>query len=455
MNRARTLVLAVALFFTSVSVASAPRAEAQGSGAATAADSVLVAGAGPDSVLVAGTAADSVPGYVAQVRANFTTENRAYSRIRTVLRLVSPFYGILTALLLLVTGVSARLRDFAYARSSRRYLRVLAYLVPFLIIGFALDFPLSYYSGFVLEHRFGLSNQNFGEWFGDEAKGLLVGLVMLGATGLLALVFRVIEKHPRRWWLLLSLGTLPLILLQVLIEPVIIDPLFNKFVPLQNERLRGEILSLAAKAEIPSRRVYQVDKSRQTKKLNAYVSGFGASQRIVLWDTTLERMKEDEILFVMGHEMGHYKLAHIWKGIAFFVVLSFGVFWVAWALAGGLTRIFGPRWGFTQVHDLASLPMLFAILGLMMFLLTPMINAFTRTIEHEADVFALEVTHSNDAGARAFIQLGAANKSDPEPSAVMKSLLYSHPPLIERIRFALEYRPWEQGRPNRAFKPGS
>ena len=240
-----------------------------------------------------------------------------------------------------------------------------------------------------------------------------------------------------------------------LIEPLVIDPLYNKCRPLQDQELRAKILTLAARAGIPGRNVYEVDKSRQTKKYNAYVNGFGPSQRIVLWDTTLEGMKEDEILAVMAHEMGHYVLRHIWKGIAFFSLLSFALFYCSGLIARWATARFGARWGFRETHDLASLPLLGVTITLLSFLAMPLINGFSRTVEHEADVFGLEVTHLNDAAARAFIKLGSQNKSDPEPSGFVKVFEYSHPPMIERIRFAIRYRPWMEGKPNRVFKPGS
>lgn len=446
----RSVLAAVALALGLALIGTPSAAEDLATASSSRVDSVH---ATADSALATSDAAAAPRDYVAEVRANFTPENRAYSSARVALRFFAPFYAVFTALLLLFTGVSARLRDFAYARARNRYLRVLFYLVPFLLIGAILDFPVSYYAGYALEHRYGLSNQSFGEWLGEEGKGLMMSMVLLGGTGIVALIYLAIQRSPRRWWLWLALGSLPVIILQVLIQPIFIDPVFNKFEPLKDEQLRGKILALAAKAEIPARRVYQVDKSRQTKKLNAYVTGFGASQRIVLWDTTLEQMKEDEILFVMGHEMGHYKLAHIWKAIAWSVVLSFGTFFVAWWIAGRLTRAFGARWGFTEVHDVASLPMMVAISALLTFLAAPISNFYTRRAEHEADIFALEVTRANDAGARAFIQLGAANKSNPEPPPFLRVMNYSHPPLIERIRFALEYKPWEEGRPNQAFKP--
>lgn len=396
-------------------------------------------------------AASSDP--VAEARANFTPESRSYWTTRTLLSFLAPLYAAATMLVLLFSGLSARMRDRAHRLGRNRYLRTLIYLAQFTVASTLLFLPLAWFAGFWLEHRFGLSNQTIGAWLGEQGKGVAVSVVMFGVTGLAALGYHAIERSPRRWWAWLGLGTLPVVLFSTLIQPVFIDPLYNKFEPLQDKALESKILALAAKADIPSRRVFQVDKSRQTKKFNAYVTGFGASQRIVLWDTIIEGMREDELLFVMGHEMGHYRLAHIWKSILLYSVASFALFYLSYRLAGWAMRRFGGRWGFDRLHDLASMPLLALAVGVVMEVAQPIDHTVSRAFEHEADVFALEVTHTNDAGARAFLKLGSQNRSNPEPPALVKALRYSHPPLVERIRFALEYRPWERGEPNRAFEP--
>ena len=391
------------------------------------------------------------PDYIAEIRANFTPENRAYSSSRSALGFVDPFYALIVALILLFSGLSARMRDIAYDLSQERYPRMLIYFTLYSAVVFVLGMPLAWAGDFALEHRYGLSSQPLVGWLGDQGKALLLQIVYLGVLPVLALAYHRMEVSPRRWWLWFSVLSFPLLVATVLIDPLVIEPMFNKFTPLQDTHLRDRILALAARAEIPAGRVDQVNKSVQTNKYNAYVSGFGASQHIVLWDTTLRGMKEDEILFVTGHEIGHYKLNHIWKGIAASSLANVALFLLIWLIAPPLVRRFGARWGFTEVHDPASLPLLAALMSLILFVSAPAYNAFTRGIEHEADVFALEITHDNDAGARSFIQLGSQNRSNPEPSAFVEWVQYTHPPLIERVRFAMSYHPWEEGRPNQFF----
>ncbi|HXS83642.1 MAG TPA: M48 family metallopeptidase [Methylomirabilota bacterium] len=404
----------------------------------------------PDSTLA--TAPPVARDYLAEARAAFTPENRAYQRQRVTLAIVSPLVGIALGLLLLVTGVAQRLRDLANARATGRWPRVLVFFTLYSLVTTLLLLPLDWYAGFALEHRFALSTQTLGGWALDQAKAFAFQIVAIGVVPLLALAWWVVESHPKRWWLWLSIGTLPVATAAVLLQPLVFDPLFNKFTTLHDAALRTEILALGARALIPARDVYEVDMSTKTKKVNAYVSGFGASQRIVLWDTTLQKMQRDEILFVMGHEMGHYVLHHIWKGLAWIALGSFAVLWLtAWFTRALLGR-FGDRWGVHSAGDLAAMPLVFAMLAWVNFLGAPIGNLISRDIEHEADVFALEITHDNDAGARSFLKLAEGNRSNPEPATWVKWVLLDHPPLGERIRFALEYRPWERGEKNRAYK---
>ncbi len=393
--------------------------------------------------------------YVAEVRANFTPENRAYSTTRAALGFIEPLYGILLGLFFLFSGLSAWMRDVARRLSRRSYLQVLVYVALYFALGFVLSFPLTFYQGYALEHHYGLSTESFGPWLLDQFKDVLVTVAFLGIVPLVQLAYVPIRRFPRHWWLALGLGTLPVILAGAFLQPLVVDPLFNRFTPLQDKQLESRILEVADRAGIPARRVLQADRSRQTRKYNAYVSGFGPSQRIVLWDTTLEGMTADEILFVVGHEAAHYRLHHMWWGILFMTGLSFLLFGLSAGFMRRSTARWGRRWGFTELHDIASLPLFVVALTLFSFLAQPGVNAFSRWLERDSDTFGLELTHANDAAARAFMKLGSQNRSDPEPAPFVEFFEYSHPPLLERVRYALTYRPWEEGKPNRLYKPKS
>ena len=328
--------------------------------------------------------------YLAEARAGYTPVNRSYQDTRVVVRLLSPFYGALVALLLLFTGLSARFRDIAHALGHRLYVRVLVYFVLFVTAGAILGLPLLWYDEFALEHQYGLSTQTLPGWFGDSLKSLVLTLVVFGVVPLVYLAWRIVRAHPRGWWWRVGALMAPLLLVTAILSPLVFDPLFNKFEPLRDESLRADILALGDRAGIPAKHVFQVDMSKRTKKINAYVSGFGGSQRIVLWDTTLESMQRDEILVVMGHEMGHYALRHIWKSIVVEAVLAFAVFWLAERLAAWLIAAFGRYWSVDGPGDLAAMPALWLALSITMLFAQPGLNALTRGVEHESDVYALE-----------------------------------------------------------------
>ena len=385
-----------------------------------------------------------------KIAVKVTPEMVRHSRILDALYFAGTAYSIGVLLLLLLSGASRKMRDLAAALSKKWFVMAMLYIVFFTIATTVLEFPLSYYAGFVVPHQFDLTDQTFPAWLADEGKALGVGIVISALIGGLALLG--IRKF-KRWWLALWIGTIPITVFLIVIQPVILDPIFNKFEPLKNQQLKQELLTLASRAGIEGGRVYQVDKSKQTKTMNAYVNGIGPTKRIVMWDTLLAKMNDDEVLAVMGHEMGHYVMWHMWKGLAFFLILAFVVYYYGQKIHDrGLAR-WGAKWGITGPGDPASVPWLLLLVSIVGFLLSPVINGFSRHLEHNADVFSLELTHFNEPMARAFVKLSEDSKTNPEPSELIEFWRYSHPPINKRIAFALAYRPWEKGEPNRLWKP--
>lgn len=378
-----------------------------------------------------------------------TSEMIRHSRIRDTLYFVGTAWSLGVLALLLVSGASRRMRDLAERVTKRPFVSSMLYVALLILAITVLEFPLTYYSGYVVPHQFALSDQSFGSWLVDGAKELGIGLVIGTILGSLALL--TIRK-VKRWWLVLWAGSLPVILFFAVIQPVVLDPMFNKFEPLRNVQLRQKLLDLASRAGIEGSRVYQVDKSKQTRTMNAYVNGIGPTNRIVMWDTLLAKMTDDEVLAVMGHEMGHYVMRHMWTGLAFgmavWLVVSLGVQTIhdrtaAWARA---------RWGFRERGDPASTVWLLLIASILGFLLTPAGAAYSRSIEHKADMFALELTRLNEPFATAFVKMAEDSKRDPSPHPFIELWRYSHPPIAKRIPFALSYKPWEKGEPNQVWK---
>ena len=377
-----------------------------------------------------------------------------YYRSGNILWFVEQAWSIAVLVLLLATGLSAALRNLARRIGRNWFFTIVCYFALFTLLTSFIDLPLSYYTEFVRQHAYGLSNQTFGKWFGDTLKSLAVACIV-GAL-VMWVPYLLLRKSPRRWWLYTAMALVPFIILANLVAPIWIAPLFNKFEPMQDKVLEQKILSLAGRAGIEGSRVYQVNKSVDTKTLNAYVAGLFGTKRIVLWDTTLNRMNDRELMFVMGHEMGHYVLHHVWQSIAFSVVILAASLYVAYRTAGAVIARFGGRWGFTTLADIASFPLLLLLMSAFGLVVTPLELAFTRHVEHEADRFGLEITQTNHSAGTAFVKLQQDALANPRPGLLYKIFRESHPPLGERIDFVNEYRPWTTGQPleyGGRFKP--
>jgi Zn-dependent protease with chaperone function len=367
----------------------------------------------------------------------------AYHRSGIAWWVVTTLWGWLIPALFLFTGFSARIRDWARRIGRGWFFTIGVYFAIFSVLSFLIDLPLSYYLGYVRQHEYGMSTQSLGKWFQDSALGLAFGI--LGGFLFLWIPYLLLKRSPRRWWLYTGLLAIPFLLLMILIQPIWVDPWFNKFGPMKNKELETKILALAERAGIEGSRVFEVAKSEDTKALNAYVTGFGATKRIVLWDTTIAKLSEDELLYVIGHEMGHYVMGHVWKTIGFFSLLILLALYAIHRTAGWLIARYRGRFGFNDLSDVASFPLIVLLLSAYLFLILPIGLAYSRGNEHESDRFGLEILQNNRAAATAFVKLQEENLGIPRPHWLIKLWQASHPPLGERIDFCNEYRPWQRG----------
>lgn len=368
-----------------------------------------------------------------------------YYRSGNVLWFVSTAWGLALLALLLFTGVSARLRDVARRIGRNWFFTVALYGILFTLVTFVLDLPLAWYAGYAREHAYGLSSQTAAKWWSDQLISLAIGCAFLALT--LWLPYLLLRKSPRRWWLYTGLASIPLLAFLLFITPIWIEPLFNEFGPMKDKALERQILALASRAGIEGSRVYEVEKSVDTKTVNAYVTGIANTKRIVLWDTILAKLDRREVLLVMGHEMGHYVLNHVPQFIALGAALVLFGLWIIHRTAGRLISRYQDRFGFSDLADVASVPLMALLFSVVTLLLSPVLLAVSRHNEHEADRFGLEITRDNHACATAFVKLQQENLSIPRPGLLYKLWRSSHPPLGERIDFCNEYRPWEKGEP--------
>ncbi|MFL5535652.1 MAG: M48 family metallopeptidase, partial [Gemmatimonadales bacterium] len=369
-----------------------------------------------------------------------------YYRSGNVLWGVGTGLSLLLPALLLYTGWSSRVRSLAF-RLGRSWLPALmVYALLFTAISAILGLPLTFYEGFVRQHAYGLSNQSLSKWVADWLKG--VGLSGLGLALVLWIPYLLLRRS-RRWWLYAGLASAPIATFLLIVAPVWVDPLFNHFGPMKDRVLEQRILQLAERAGIPGSRVYQVDKSVDTKTVNAYVTGVGTTKRIVLWDTILEKLDPDQVAFVAAHEMGHFVLGHVATLIGVITLLVTLSLYVVHRLAGRLISRSSDRFGFDSLADFASLPLLLLLSTAVSLITTPLVLAYTRHQEHEADRFGLELTRGNHAAATTFVRLQQENLAVPRPGALYRLWRGSHPPLGDRVDFANRYRPWETGEPLR------
>jgi Zn-dependent protease with chaperone function len=349
--------------------------------------------------------------------------------------------------LILRSKWSAKLRDRAERASARRFVQACVF-APLLVLTIAvLEFPLAALRNLIMV-RYGFSVQGWGSWFWDWVKGEVV-LVLL-ATIVVWVLYAVIRRSRRRWWFYFWLASLPIGVAVSFLQPLVIEPLFFEFEPLAQREpaLAASLQRMIQRAgqDIPPERMFWMGAKDKLTFLNASVTGFGASKRIVIWDTTIEKMTAPQIVFVVGHEMGHYLHRHIAKVLALGAVLLFALFYLGYRAIDWLLARKGAAWGIRGVDDWASLPALLLLMLVFLFCVTPGVNALIRHYERQADQYGLEVTHgvTPDAGqacAQAFQTLGDSDLADPEPNPIMVFLNDDHPPIAERIQFCLTHDP--------------
>jgi STE24 endopeptidase len=344
--------------------------------------------------------------------------------------------GAVISLLLLNLGWSAWMRNLAERIARYRWLQTFLYWVQYLLLTFVLGFPLAAYEGFFREWKYGLATQTFGAWTWDQIKGLMIGLVLGGLV--VVLLFGVVRKLPRTWWIWGALVTLLFLVFTIMIGPLYLQPIFNKIKKLDDPKVTQPILRMARANSIPANDVYEIDASKQTTRMSANVSGFGRTMRITLNDNLLRRGALEEIEAVMGHEMGHYVLNHIPKDILFFfVVIVIAFAYLRWSLEWCLQR-WGAKWQIRGITDPAVVPLVALLVSLFFFVLTPIINTHIRTSEAEADMFGLNASRQPDGFAQAAIHLGEYRKMKPGP--VEEWIFFDHPSGYSRIHRAMQWK---------------
>lgn len=402
---------------------------------ARTADSQIIS----DTVGHAGTAGINTADQAEQLYP-ITPERRAklaaYSQFKNIWLFIDFFLSLIILYLFLRTGLSAKIRDWS-KKIRIPFFALWVYFGIYMLIYFLVEFPFTVYRYFLVEGEYGFINQTFGSWFSEEL--LTLGLTVLIGIIPIWFVFWLIKKSSR-WWLWMTAGLVPFIVFAIVVAPVFIMPLYNDFVPLQDQQLKSEILSLADKAGIEGSDVFQVNASKQSSKINAYVTGLFGSERIVLYDTMIDNFSRNEIKFVMGHEMGHYVLNHIWTGVFISIFFIMFALWITDKSIHAVLKKNKNKFKIESLSDYASLPLLLLYLTVLSFLFQPLTNSISRYHEHQSDIFGMDISKVNgEDAARAFEKLSAYNLSDPDPHPFMEFWFYSHPALSKRIEFVRQY----------------
>jgi STE24 endopeptidase len=376
---------------------------------------------------------------------------KALSRTRFRFNIISFFYGLLILWIILHWKFGPKFRDTAEKASSNRLIQA-AIFAPLLALTIGiLQLPADAYEHSV-SLSYGISVERWGAWLLDYAKAQLI--LIVGGIFAVWILYAVIRRSPQRWWFYFWLISLPILVFLSFIEPFVIEPMFFTFAPLSQKdpELVAQIERVVQRAglTIPPERMFWMRASEKTNAMNAYVSGLGASKRVVVWDTNIAKESVAEIVSDFGHEMGHYVLGHIWKGLAFTAGLLLVLFYLGFRCLSWMLKRWGSGWGIRGPDDLASLPALLLLLSIFNFAADPISNAFSRYIEHQADVYGLEVTHgvipdAGQAAADSFQVEGESFLADPDPNPADVFMFYDHPPISDRVKLCLTYDPWSKG----------
>ncbi len=373
--------------------------------------------------------------YLDRLPADVVARSNAYFEGGYWLQLWNFLLGLAVSWLLLRKQISARVRDTCQRLGRFGFVRDALYGAFFSVASFVLTLPLTIYQGFFREHQYSMANQTFVPWLVDQ-------LVVLGAQTVafalaIGVLYAVIRRTGERWWIWGTVATMVLMVLAVMAGPVLIDPLTNTYTPVTDPAIKNAVLAMAHADEVPVDNVYQFDASKQTTRVSANVSGIFGTAAVRLNDNLL-RTSLPEIRAVMGHELGHYVMNHIYKGLTEFAILIFlGFIFSKWAL-DALLRRHGAAWGLKGAADVASFPLFIAVFSVFMFVTTPISNTMIRTQEIEADRFGLNLSREPHGEAEADLKLTEYRKPDPGP--IEEFVFFDHPSTRHRVHDAMQWR---------------
>ena len=374
--------------------------------------------------------------YLATLQGAARARSDAYFEGGYWLILWGALVGVASHWLMLRMRWSAAWRDWAARLTKRRWLQPALYALPYVVFGSLIVLPWTIYEGYFREKQYGLMNMSFGGWLGQQAILVAVTLVMTALA--LLIVFAVIRRAPRSWWLWGAAALTALAAFALVLQPVFVEPLLNKYTPMPQGPLRDQILAMANANHIPAKNVWVVDASKQSKRISGNVAGLGPTIRIALNDNLLNRSTPAEVKAVMGHEMGHYVLGHIWKGLAALALIFLLAGLILWRVTPWALARWGGAWRVDSVADPAVVPLFALILTVFGLVMTPVFNTIIRMQESQADAFGLDAAREPDGFASIAMKLSEYRKIDPSP--LEEAVFYDHPSGHTRVKMSMDWK---------------
>ncbi len=359
-----------------------------------------------------------------------------YSKLKNLLFFLSTPFEWLMYFLILIAGLSKAFKQWAESSAKYKLLQIAVYLIWLSFFAYVLTFPFSYIS-YSLSKTYHISTQTFASWMKDELIDfwLNFGEMLIIVT----VLYWLMKKSKKRWWLHAWLLSIPFTLFIMFIQPVVIDPLYNDFYPLKNKELETKILTMADKAHIAAKHVFEVNMAEKTNAMNAYVTGIGSNARIVLWDTTLNKLTDNQILFIMAHEMCHYVEKHIYFGIAGYLLLSLIGLYLTYRIMNWAIKRWGRELKISETADIRSLPLFLIVTSMLLFAASPLTNLVSRYEETRADRYAINMTENPEAAISSFQELTRSGLSQVNPPLLVKIFRYDHPTMLDRIAMLENY----------------
>ena len=359
-----------------------------------------------------------------------------FSKVRNLLFFLSVPFEWLFYLFILLLGLSKAFYKWSESSSKYHWIQTAMYLFWLSLFSFIATFPINYIS-YTLSKNYHISTQTFSSWMKDELIDFWVNFGIMFIV--VSVLYWLMKKSEKRWWLYGWLLSVPFTLFIMFLQPVIIDPLYNEFYPLKDKQLEAQLLDLASQADIPADHVFEVNMADKTNALNAYVTGIGSNARIVLWDTTLDRLEDKQILFIMAHEMAHYVEKHIYVGITLSLLFSLVGMYLIYKIMNWVVGRLGTVFKISSVTHIHSLPLFLLISSVLLFFSSPISNTISRYQETRADQYAIQLTGNKEAGIATFQELTKAGLSQVNPPLLVKIFRYGHPTMLERISSLEEF----------------